>query len=351
MWTWWKSWSSRATGKMKLDEASVGRRVTPPHLFYTSVISWVRRHPEFGAAAGTLLVFIGFSFTATGFLSWDSLAGVLTVAAELGIVAAGITFLMVAGEFDLSVGSSLGTAAMILALTLRAGWPHVIGLLAALVTSAGIGVMNGIITTKTGIPSFITTLGTMMFWRGILLAVTGGFPVTYWEPSGLFTILNSRFIGQFRTSALWFLGVVLLLNLILTRTRYGNAVYATGGSKEAARVLGVRVDRVKIINFVVSAVLAGLAGCIQLARFRSVDPMRGVGLELEAIAAAVIGGTLLTGGAGNLVGTLFGVLLIGMVRAGLVQAGAPGYWYQAFVGLILVVAVLVNTRLRRWALR
>jgi simple sugar transport system permease protein len=141
------------------------------------------------------------------------------------------------------------------------------------------------------------------------------------------------------------------LNVILVRTRYGNAVYATGGNRDAARVLGVATDKVKLVNFIISALLAGLAGCIQFARFLSVDPMRGQGLELEAIAAAVIGGTLLTGGAGNLIGTLFGVLLVGMVRSGLVQAGAPAYWYQAFVGVIVVVAVVVNTNLRRWALK
>lgn len=223
----------------------------------------------------------------------------------------------------------------------------------ALFASAGIGFLNGLITVRAKIPSFITTLGTMMFWRGILLAVTGGFPVSYFPAATptMFLILNGKFAGQFRASALWFLGIILILNIILVRTRYGNAVYATGGSRDAARVLGVDTDKVKIINFIISALLAGLAGSIQFARFFSVDPMRGQGLELEAIAATVIGGTLLTGGAGNLIGTLFGVLLMAMVRSGLVQAGAPAYWYQAFVGLIVVVAVIVNIGLRRWAFK
>ncbi|MEM2890650.1 MAG: ABC transporter permease [Candidatus Hadarchaeum sp.] len=326
-----------------------GRVLSSPR----SLFFWLRYHPEFGAIVGTVVVFIGFSLTATRFLTADSLASILTVVAELGIVSAGITFLMICGEFDLSVGSVLGTSAMIFALTSKAGWPPFVGFLVALVASAFIGLLNGVVTVKAGIPSFITTLGTMMFWRGILLAVTGGFPVTYF-PKGLpflFFVLNGCIAGQFRVSALWFLGLAGLLNIVLTKTRYGNAVYATGGNREAARALGVATNKVKIINFVISAMLAGLAGCIQFARFFSVDPMRGFGLELEAIAAAVIGGTHLSGGAGNLVGTIFGVFLVGMVRSGLVQAGAPAYWYQAFVGLIVVIAVILNTSLRRWALR
>jgi len=331
---------------------TAGRVESPPR-FLHDVAVWLRQHPEIGAFVGLLIVFAGFSLTATRFLTSDSLASILTVAAELGIVSAGITFLMISGEFDLSVGSVLGVAAMVFALTAKAGWPLFLGWIFALLASAGIGFLNGFITVRTGIPSFITTLGTMMFWRGILLAVTGGFPVSYFpsRTPTMFFVLNGCFAGQFRTSALWFLGIILLLNVILVRTRYGNAVYATGGNRDAARVLGVATDKVKLVNFIISALLAGLAGCIQFARFLSVDPMRGQGLELEAIAAAVIGGTLLTGGAGNLIGTLFGVLLVGMVRSGLVQAGAPAYWYQAFVGVIVVVAVVVNTNLRRWALK
>ena len=226
---------------MRQATDQAGRGNTPPRFSLETFLTWLRRHPEFGAFAGTVVVFIGFSITATRFLTPDSFAGILTVASELGIVAAGITFLMISGEFDLSVGSVLGVAA-------------------------------SLIVTKTGIPSFITTLGAMMFWRGILLAVTKGFPIQFFPKTlpPMFFALNGRFVGQFRTSALWFLGIVLLINLILVRTRYGNAVYATGGNRDAARVLGVATDKVKLVNFVISAVLAGLAGCIQFARFLSI---------------------------------------------------------------------------------
>ncbi|MGE4413211.1 MAG: ABC transporter permease [Candidatus Caldatribacteriota bacterium] len=319
---------------------------------FTSLVGkYFRQHPECGALVGLIVVFIGFSFTATRFLTADSFAGIVTVASELGIVATGVTFLMISGEFDLSVGSVFGFSAMLFAIAAVNGIPLIIGLLLALLAAAGIGLINGYITVRFQIPSFITTLGALMLWRGVLLAITGGFPVRFWESSQILDFLNGNLWGEFRASAIWFFVIILLLNFILLRTRYGNATYATGGNKDAARLLGISVDRVKIGNFIICSVLAGFAGCIQFARFCSVDPVRGQNMELEAIAAVVVGGTLMTGGYGNLIGTLLGVLLIGMLRSGLVMAGAPAYWYQAFVGLILIIAVILNTYIKRWSLK
>ena len=270
----------------------------------------------------------------------------MTIAAELGIVAVGITFLMIAGEFDLSVGSVLGVGAMAFALLAKAGWPHSLAFLISIGLAAIIGLINGLLVIQTRIPSFIVTLGTMMFWRGVLLAVTGGFPVVYEGGSWLLSALGGRFAGGFHTSLFWFVLIVLIFQVVLTQTRYGNGVYATGGDPGAARALGVNVARTKIINFVLSAMLAALAGIIQFSRFKSVDPLRGQEWELQAIAAAVIGGTLLTGGYGSILGTALGVMMIGMVRSGLVLAGAPAYWYRAFIGVILIAAVIINVRIR-----
>jgi simple sugar transport system permease protein len=319
--------------------------------FGSAVALQFRRHPEFGALAALIIVFTIFSFTATLFLTIESLGGILTVASELGIIAAGITFLMITGEYDLSIGSTFGLSAMILALAANAGIPLFIGLLLAISAAFFIGLVNGIITTKFNIPSFITTLGAMMFWRGMILAITSGFGVRYWGTSSFLFVLNGKLFGGFRMSSLWLFVVIFSLNLILIKTAYGNATYATGGNKEAARVLGISVNRVKITNFIISATLAGLAGCIQFARFKSVDPLRGTGLELEVIAAVVVGGTLMSGGYGNLIGTLFGVLLMGMVRSGLIMSGAPAYWYQAFIGIILIFAVITSSKLKGWSIR
>jgi simple sugar transport system permease protein len=315
------------------------------------VVKHFRQHPEFGALAGLIVVFIGFSFTATRFVSADSFAGIANIASELGIMAAGVTFLMISGEFDLSVGSVFGFSAMLFAIASVNGIPLFLGLLLALLAAGCIGFLNGYITVHFQIPSFITTLGALMLWRGVLLAFTGGFPVRFRGESMVLETLNGHLWGEFRASAIWFFAIILILNFILLRTRYGNATYATGGNKDAARLLGISVERIKIGNFIMCSIMAGFAGCIQFARFCSVDPVRGQNMELEAIAAVVVGGTLMTGGYGNLVGTLLGVLLIGMLRSGLVMAGAPAYWYQAFVGLILIIAVILNTYIKRWSLK
>ena len=308
----------------------------------------VERHPEIGAFIGFVAVFILFSLLTSKFLTLNNLAGVLSVTAELGIVGIGVTFLMISGEFDLSVGSIMGVGGMTLAYLTNVSVPQPLGLVAALVFCAFIGWVNGTITIRARIPSFITTLGALMLWRGLLFAVTRGFPITYrGDQTVLMRVMNGRFLDAgFFASAFWFVLVGVIGAIILNKTKYGNSTFATGGNQTAARALGVNVDRVKLTNFIVCSMLAGLVGIIQYSRFSSVQPTMGEGMELQAIAAAVIGGSLLTGGRGSIIGTMIGALLMGMIRSGLVLAGAPPFWYRAFIGIILVAAVIINTKVR-----
>jgi len=308
----------------------------------------ISRQPEMGVLIAFFFVLSGFGLGAEGFFTLRTMAGVLTVIAELGILTIGITLLMISGEFDLSVGSVLAISSIICAFLLRIGVIDFLAFFAALIFAAILGWLNGVIVVLTGIPSFIATLGTMMFWRGILLAITGGLPtIPFFGESKILSLLNSPMVKDFRTSAVWMMVIVFVAHLVLRQTAYGNWVYATGGNKEAARSMGVPIARVKIINFTLSGLLAGLAGLMQLARFRTVDALRGQGMELEAIAAAVTGGVLLSGGYGSIFGALLGVLIVGIVRTGLVLAKAPPYWYQAFVGLILIVAVVINIQIKK----
>ena len=307
----------------------------------------ILRLKESGAIIGIIVFFILFSILSDRFLSVENLTTTFTMAAELGIITVGITILMISGEFDLSVGSVFAVVPMTMALLMNHGVNDFLAFLIGMLVGIGTGILNGVITIKTEIPSFITTLGTQMFWRGILLAVTGGFPIILERNSRVLHYLGGEIGGGFRYSGLWFLVSAFVFWIILERTAYGNWTFAVGGNPGAARALGIPVERVKVVNFVISSTLAGIAGLTTFGRFKIVDPTLGVGMELEAIAASVIGGTLLTGGYGSILGAFIGALMIGMVRSGLVLAGAPAYWYRAFIGVILVIAAIINARIRK----
>jgi len=306
--------------------------------------SQIRRWPEFGVILAFLILFTIFSIFSSKFLTLRNITGILTIVSELGIMAIGVAFLMIAGEFDLSV-SSVYALSGFLFVTLSNSFNSPVAFIITLAIAAFIGFCNGMITLRAHIPSFIATLGMMLFLRGSLLAVTGGESVSYKSDIIMPTILT-RFMGYgFRPSHIWFVLLTLLFSLVLTNTRYGNWVFATGGNKEVARAMGVNVNKVKVTNFMLSSLMASLSGCIVISRFNIANASFGTGMELEAIASAVIGGTLLTGGYGTIIGVFFGAFLMGMMRTGLIMIGAPAYWYQAFVGAILIIAATINLKL------
>jgi len=307
--------------------------------------SQVRKWPEFGVIFAFLILFIIFSIFSSKFFTLRNITGILTIVSELGIMAIGVAFLMIAGEFDLSV-SSVYALSGFLFVTLANKFNSPLAFIITLAVAAFIGFCNGTITLKAHIPSFVATLGTQLIVRGTLLAVTGGESVSYKSDIIMPTLLT-RFIGSgFRPSHIWFFFLTLLFSLVLTNTRYGNWVFATGGNKAVARAMGVNVNKVKVTNFMLSALMASLSGCIVISRFNLANASFGMGMELEAIASAVIGGTFLTGGYGTIIGVFFGALLMGMMRTGLIMIGAPAYWYQAFVGAILIIAATINLKLR-----
>lgn len=313
--------------------------------------------PEAVALISFLGVFIFFSLAADNFLTSISIANILTFASINGIVAVGVAMLMISGEFDLSVGSTFAVASFIFALSLTAGVNPLLAVLLAVGVSALLGLINGLIVIGTGIPSFITTLGTLLAYRGIARAIGGGDFADYTgEPLPLLAFLNgpveflnqlSRPASNFRLSTLWFIVIGGVMILILNRTRYGNWVFATGGNPGAALAQGVPVNRVKMSNFILTGLLAGVAGVIQFAHRTSVDPLRGEGLELIVVAACVIGGVRLSGGYGTVFGACVGVLLLQMLEQGLILMQVPVQVFQAVAGAILIVAVISNTYLSR----
>ncbi len=321
----------------------------------------ILRRPELGAACGAVAVWLFFSFSASGsgFLSRAGAATYLEIASELGILATAVSLLMIAGEFDLSIGSTIAACGMTIALcTTRLGWSIWAAIAAAAAIAIAIGLLNGLIVVKTRLPSFIVTLGTLFMLRGGTIGVTrlvtgrtqvGGLHEAAGHASAEAVFAGK--IGGFSASIPWWLALVALATWVLLRTRSGNWIFGVGGAPEAARNAGVPVARVKIALFITTALAACLVATLQAVKYDGADVLRGTGKELEAVVAAVIGGTLLTGGHGSVIGAAFGALVFGMVQQGIVFAGIDSDWYKVFLGAMLIAAVLVNSVVREKAMQ
>ena len=299
------------------------------------------------------VVFLFFALVTPNFLSMYALSNVLTFASIYGIVTVGIAFLMISGEFDLSVGSVVALGGYVFLYSLLAGVPPVIAVILALIVSALLGLINGVIVTRAGIPSLIVTLGTMLAYRGIAHALGRGRSIPYnVDPKPfLFDFLNGYIApinnladpaGNFRVSSLWFIVLVLVMTVILTRTRYGNWSYSVGGNPGAALATGVNVKRVKTLNFVLSGLLAGFAGVVLFAHRSSMYQLMGEGLELTVVAAAVIGGVSLNGGVGTIGGAALGIILLSMLEQGLILLGVPNDIFRGVAGAIAIGSVVAN---------
>jgi simple sugar transport system permease protein len=305
-------------------------------------------------AGVVLLVVLALLFQARShgvFLSAENLRGVLGLLPEVGLVAIGVTILMICGEFDLSVGSVFALMPMSFAIMLNAGVPFVFAILLGLALCAVVGFINGVVTVKFAIPSFITTLGMLFMARSLTVVISGGFPPLLPQvPSWIFT----QYVGPgglIRMSFIWFVGIALLSGAMLSLTNFGNWIKSTGGFLEAAASMGIPVNRVKIACFILCSMLAGFGGLIQVLRLNSPLPSIGVGLELQAVAAAVIGGTALTGGIGTVLGAIVGALLIRIIDNGMVLSQVNSNWFQFAIGFLTILAVAGNSWLRRTARR
>jgi len=311
--------------------------------------------PETGALFGAIVMFVIFAFIAPSrdlFLSRSSVAGMTSITVELAIVAMAVTLLMISGHFDLSVGSVLGFSSMLVPyLMINYDYPSYLALPIGIFVAMSIGFLNGVLVVATRIPSFIVTLGTLLIWRSVLLRVTQGFPIRVPQEDFVFKLFAYRFqsglLKGYPVSMFWFLGVLLVLSFVLLRTRFGNWIFGSGGNERAARSMGVPVDRVWLVLFVVTATAACLTGLIQAGRFNTVEATRGQLYELQAIAAAVIGGARLNGGYGSVLGAALGAAMIAMIQTGLVLSGVANYWLQFAIGSLIIGAVIVNQTLGR----
>lgn len=330
-----------------------------------SVIRRFVVRPELAAVAGVVVVWIFFAVVAgdTGFLSLRGVSTYLEVSAELGIIATAVALLMIGGEFDLSVGSVIGASGMLLTiLCVQLGWSILAAMAAVAAFAVAAGLFNGILVIRTGLPSFIVTLATLFVFRGATIGgtrlVTGRTQLGGLQDAAGYDFARSIFAGEiplagtdFPVSILWWLALAVLATWILMRTPFGNWIFGTGGDVKAARSVGVPTNSVKVALFVATALCAALVGVMQAVAFSGADVLRGELREFHAIIVVVIGGTLLTGGYGSAIGAVFGALIFGMVRQGIVFSGVDADWFQVFLGGMLLLAVLVNHMVRKRILR
>ena len=264
---------------------------------------------------------------------------------SLVIVVLGVNLLMIAGEFDLTVGATFTLTALVMAKLFNAGIPLGIAVLAALVAGAVIGFVNGWIVVMSNVPSFIITLGAMWFWRGVILILSGSVTESFY-PSQFFEKLFTMNLGPIQVQFIWALAIATLCWLLLERHQYGNYLFGVGGNRKAAAALGVNTNRVKVIAFGITGLLAALSGVMSTVRINSISPIQGQGLELQAIAACVIGGTALTGGKGTILGAFLGAALMYTIQDVLLLLRAPGHYLQMFVGVIIVIAAVLNEAIK-----
>ena len=367
-------------------ETSIGRKGVgsdSARLRRHSPLSKLLRRPELGAASGAILIYVIFYVFAgsSGMFTLKGILEILQVSAEIGILATAASLLMIAGEFDLSMGSMIGFAGVIIGLASTVyHLPLYLAITLAFVICGAIGALNGWLTAKTGLPSFIVTLASMLILRGEAISETraiNGYTqisnITTSDP-GSFAIplfggnagegffswmarhhwidtneIGQAAIGGVPASILWWIALTIVATWVLLRTRFGNWIFAVGGEETSARNVGVPVDRVKIILFILTAMSAALFAAIQIMEVGSADTLRGTQKEFDAIIAVVIGGTLLTGGYGSAIGAFLGALIYGTVQMGIIYTRSDADRFKVFLGVMVLLAVLFNNYIRRRA--
>ena len=314
--------------------------------------------PEVGSLIGAVVVIAFFYAIAPTIRSVGAASTILYQSSTLGIMAVGVALLMIGGEFDLSAGVAVITSALTASMfAYQLGTNVWVGVLVALAVSLSIGAFNGWLLVRTGVPSFLVTLGTFLMLQGINLAVTrlitGNVATNDISNMAGFDSAKAVFASTFNfggadvnVSILWWIVLIAAGTWILLHARAGNWIFAVGGNAASARAVGVPVKRTKIALFMTVGLCAWIAGMHQLFAFDTVQSGGGVGLELEYIVAAVVGGCLLTGGYGSVVGAAIGALIFGVVSQGVVYAGWNPDWFKFFLGAMLLLATLVNNFVR-----
>lgn len=301
-----------------------------------ATVSW----ETLGLPAVVLGMAVVFAVLAPNFLAITNAGNVARQVAVLGMIGAVQTLVIISGGIDLSVGSVLAVANVLMAMGLAQG-NIALGLVMALGAGLGFGLLNGVLVGTTRLAPFIVTLGMLSIARGTALTITDGVPI-FGLPDTGFAWVGQGYLGPVPVPVIFAVATFVAIQILLTRTPFGTAVYAIGGNEQAAILAGINVARTKIAIYVLSGLTAALGGVILTARVNSGQPLLGQGLELDSVATVVIGGTYLFGGRGRLVGTVFGVMFVGILQNGLNLLGISTFVQQVVIGASIIVAVLLT---------
>lgn len=307
----------------------------------TAKTTWLEKLIPF---LGFILLIIMISVLNPAFLDLSNLLNLLRQISINGLIAFGMTFVILTGGIDLSVGSILALSSACIALMITSGVDPIIAIILGVLIGFILGVVNGLFVTKGNMAPFIATLATMTIFRGLTLVVTDGNPITNLGDNYLFQLFGKGYFFGVPVPAVTMTIVFIVLFILLHKTTFGRHTYAIGGNEIASKISGIKVNRVKILIYGISGLMSALAGAILTSRLNSAQPTAGTAYELDAIAAVVLGGTSLTGGKGRIVGTLIGVLIIGVLNNGLNLLGVSSFYQQVVKGVVILIAVLIDRK-------
>ena len=305
---------------------------------------------EIGVLVVLILILIIMSIASPVFLTPTNLVNVIRQCVEIGIMAIGMTFLIVNGDMDLSIGSAFAVCAMIGGTLFKYELcPPTVAFLVMLLVGLGLGAVNGLLVTRVGIPAFIVTLGTMKIYRSLAYAISGGTSVSVFPESatGSWVWSFGAKINGVPVQIFIMVAMFVIAHILLRKTVYGNRVYATGGNERAARLSGINTKNTRFYAFLIQGLCCAVAAVISLAYLNSVTTTSGEGREMDCIAAVILGGAALSGGRGTIVGSFNGVLIMGIVKNGMVLLSVPVFWQDGFIGLVVILAVLVDSLIHR----
>jgi len=324
-----------------MNEPKIQTEKKQNNYFSPFIATQLYKSSSFGILSILLVLCIILSVTTKQFLTFDNLFSVFRAFSFIALMAIGECLVIITGGIDLSVGSIFALAGVITAYAMaKWGLGLVIGIMLGILAGAALGIFNGILITKVNLPPFIATLGTLSVARGLAYGITGGYTIANFPH--FFNYLGQGYIGLVPVPVIVLLIFAVIFTVFLSRTIVGRRIYALGGNVEAARISGIKVENIKILVYMLSGIMSALAGILTVARLGVAMSTAGLGYELDAIAAVIIGGTSVSGGKGTIFGAIIGAAIMGILRNGLVLLSVSAYWQQTVIGSIIILAVAID---------